>query len=265
MLHKVENINISKPSVILISEDHNLSENFLRVYKLIYKIKIFNRNDLFYDRINEYSPDIIILSIMSSDNIDGLMILNSLISNSLFNSVPIIALIEDETDDYIQLVLEKGACDYLTKGRFFNLIRYKINALIRINNYILNKINKDKNVQKNDLIIDHDKAILSNFIDEVNNHIEKDTNISVNDIAKNLHVTLNYLERKVKLAFAKGPRRYILDKRLEKADFLLKSKKASIKNIAFEVGFNSTAYFTKCYRLKYGKTPKTTQIDLTYN
>lgn len=265
MFQKLENITISKPSVILITDDDDLSEDFLRVYKLIYNIKLFHRTDLFFDRINEQSPDVIILSVTSSDNIDGLMILNALISDTTFNSVPIISLIEDEVEDYIQLVLEKGASDYLTKGRFFNLIRHKINALVRIKNNISNKFNKKNNELESDLITDHDKEILSKFISEVDNIIEKDTNISINEIAKNLHVTTSFLERKVKLAFAKGPKRYILDKRLEKADFLLKSKKTSVKNIAFEIGFNSTAYFTKCYRLKYGKTPKSSKIDLIYN
>ena len=255
-----ENINFKKPTVLLIIGENRMSEDFFRIYSLIYYIKLFHRTDLFFDRIKELKPDIIILSFIPSDNIDGFKILNSMISDTTFNSVPIISIIEDEVEEHIHLVLEKGSTEYLTKGNFFNLIRHKINALLRIINNNSNKLNQHKNELKNILISDYDKQVLSQFITEVNNIIEKDINISINEIAKNLHVTLNFLEKKVKDAFGNGPRRYILDKRLEKADLFLKTKKTSIKNIAFELGFNSTAYFTKCYRIKYGKTPKSNKI-----
>jgi AraC-like DNA-binding protein len=260
-----ENINFKKPTVLLIIGENRMSEDFFRIYSLIYYIKLFHRTDLFFDRIKELKPDIIILSFIPSDNIDGFKILNSMISDTTFNSVPIISIIEDEVEEHIHLVLEKGSTEYLTKGNFFNLIRHKINALLRIINNNSNKLNQHKNELKNILISDYDKQVLSQFITEVNNIIEKDINISINEIAKNLHVTLNFLEKKVKDAFGNGPRRYILDKRLEKADLFLKTKKTSIKNIAFELGFNSTAYFTKCYRIKYGKTPKSSKIDSIYN
>jgi AraC-like DNA-binding protein len=256
-----ESINLNKPTVLLITGENKISEGFQSIYTLIYNIKIFHRTDLFFDRINEVNPEIIILSVMSSDNIDGFKILRSLVSDTTLNSVPIISIIEEDVEAHIHLVLEKGATDYLTKGNFFNLIRHKINALLRIINNNSNKFNQDKNELKNNLISDYDKQVLSKFITEVNNIIEKDINISINEIAKNLHVTLNFLEKKVKDAFGKGPRRFILDKRLEKADHFLKTKNSSIKNIAFELGFNSTAYFTKCYRLKYGKTPKSSKMD----
>lgn len=36
---------------------------------------------------------------------------------------------------------------------------------------------------------------------------------------------------------------------------LLQSKSGNVSEIAFETGFGSTAYFVKCFREKYGKTP----------
>ena len=43
--------------------------------------------------------------------------------------------------------------------------------------------------------------------------------------------------------------------RLQKGHALLLSSDKTIGEIAYEIGFSSPAYFTKCYRDAYGVTP----------
>jgi transcriptional regulator GlxA family with amidase domain len=46
-----------------------------------------------------------------------------------------------------------------------------------------------------------------------------------------------------------------MSKRLEKSLQLLKTGQISIKDIAYQSGFNSVAYFSKCFRSFYGYSP----------
>ncbi|MDE5657328.1 MAG: helix-turn-helix domain-containing protein, partial [Muribaculaceae bacterium] len=43
--------------------------------------------------------------------------------------------------------------------------------------------------------------------------------------------------------------------RLKQARSLLTTTERSISEVAYEVGFSSPAYFSKCYREAYGQTP----------
>ncbi|PHN02244.1 helix-turn-helix domain-containing protein [Flavilitoribacter nigricans] len=48
---------------------------------------------------------------------------------------------------------------------------------------------------------------------------------------------------------------FIATFRLEKAQHLLFNTELLVKDIAYQTGFNSTDYFGKLYKEKFGKTP----------
>ena len=52
-------------------------------------------------------------------------------------------------------------------------------------------------------------------------------------------------------------RAYLLDRRLERAsDMLAADRTANITEIALDLGFNDPAYFTRCFRKRYGYSPR---------
>jgi AraC-like DNA-binding protein len=53
----------------------------------------------------------------------------------------------------------------------------------------------------------------------------------------------------------KSPNTFIRDYRLNKALKLLHDQKGNISEIAFETGFNSLAYFSKCFKNKFDILP----------
>lgn len=70
---------------------------------------------------------------------------------------------------------------------------------------------------------------------------------------------LNVSMRSVQHAFAAmgtTPSGYILERRLDRAaDRLAAEHQASITTVAFDLGFNDSAYFTRCFRQRFGTTP----------
>ncbi|MDE6367782.1 MAG: helix-turn-helix domain-containing protein, partial [Muribaculaceae bacterium] len=51
--------------------------------------------------------------------------------------------------------------------------------------------------------------------------------------------------------------------RLKQAQLLLKTTEKTISEIAYETGFSTPAYFTRCYRESFGETPSETRTNLS--
>lgn len=80
-------------------------------------------------------------------------------------------------------------------------------------------------------------------------------NLKVDDFGKQLGYSTSQLYRKMVSLTGKSPNTLIKDYRLDQALTLLNQQKGNISEIAFETGFNSPAYFSKCFLEKYGILP----------
>ena len=80
-------------------------------------------------------------------------------------------------------------------------------------------------------------------------------NLKIDDLCLNLGLSKSNLYRKMKMIAGKSPNAFIKDYRLEKALELLSVQKGNISEIAFETGFNSPAYFSKCFIEGFGMLP----------
>ena len=88
--------------------------------------------------------------------------------------------------------------------------------------------------------------------------IEKEwgnSTLNVDDFCANLGYSHSQLYRKMTSIVNKSTNRFIQDFRLDKALKLINKKDKNISEIAFESGFNSIAYFSKCFKKKYGILP----------
>lgn len=61
--------------------------------------------------------------------------------------------------------------------------------------------------------------------------------------------------RSFKSRFHQTPMDYLIHYRIEQAKRLLTQTEASVTEIAFQAGFQSSAYFTKTFRTLQGMTP----------
>jgi len=83
-----------------------------------------------------------------------------------------------------------------------------------------------------------------------------DPELKTSALADELRISM----RSVQLAFAAigtTPSAYILERRLLRAaDRLVADRNLSITATAFDLGFNDSAYFTRCFRHRFGVSPK---------
>ncbi|HLV14173.1 MAG TPA: nickel-binding protein [Xanthomarina sp.] len=117
--------------------------------------------------------------------------------------------------------------------------------------------NQNKPVSENKLI-----RVLNNTDMEFINHLMAYTeNIwsymttNVNNFEENLGYSKSKLYRTMMHLVGKSPNIFLRDYRLNKALELLEKQSGNISEIAYQTGFSSPAYFSKCFQKKYGILP----------
>jgi AraC-like DNA-binding protein len=87
-----------------------------------------------------------------------------------------------------------------------------------------------------------------------------DPSLGTASLAEELNVSL----RTIQLAFSSfgtTPSAYILQQRMNRAaEYLISSHHLSVTDIAMELGFNESSYFTRCFRKHFSMTPSAYRI-----
>ncbi len=83
------------------------------------------------------------------------------------------------------------------------------------------------------------------------------TRLNADDFSKSLGYSKSQLYRKMISLTGKTPNYFINEYRLSKALILLNKKVENISDVAYETGFNSPAYFSKCFQNTFEMLPST--------
>ena len=98
------------------------------------------------------------------------------------------------------------------------------------------------------------KYQLRRAIDYIQAHSTE--NIPLEATAREVGITRFYFCRLFKQSTGITPHQYLIKYRIDRAKVLLKERKLSIIDVAFEVGFSNQSHFTKHFKRLTGTTPK---------
>ena len=90
---------------------------------------------------------------------------------------------------------------------------------------------------------------------QVIEHNLDDTDFGIETLCQSFLVSERQLQRKVKEVTGKSPNSLITSMRLNKAKSALLSYQDTVAEIAFQFGFSSPSYFSKCFKKEFGVTP----------
>jgi len=79
---------------------------------------------------------------------------------------------------------------------------------------------------------------------------------ALQDYAKLCGLSLSSFKREFARIFNTAPKEWINNERLLHANRLLETTSKNVNEVSFECGFESVSYFIKCYKARFGYTPK---------
>jgi CheY-like chemotaxis protein/AraC-like DNA-binding protein len=205
-------------------------------------------------RAMEIIPDLVVSDIMMPGT-DGYELCRVLKKDVRTCHIPIVLLTAKAAEESMIRGLETGADDYITKPFNTNILLARIKNLIRLRSHLQNKRNREMTLLPAKV---SESEIDREFLKELNAVIEKnleDPGFNVEQLAKKLYMSSATLYRKIQALSGEIPSEYIRSYRLHKAAQLFKDNFGSVTEVAFEVGFTSRAYFTKCFKEKFHQLP----------
>lgn len=209
----------------------------------------------------KYIPDLIICDVMMP-GMDGLECCRFIKKETSTSHIPVLLLTACSLDEQRASGYESGADGYVSKPFNSNVLKARCRSLMENRHRIYDLWSqRDKSYpisQRTAVPVvgstDMESEFYSKFVGLVKNKMS-DPDLNVDMLASDLGLGRSQLYRKIKALTNYSPVEIIRDIRLKKARELLTSTEKTISEIAYEVGFSTPAYFTRCYREVYNETP----------
>lgn len=243
-----------KPILLIVEDNPDMRSFMLHILKDEYSVIEAVDGQAGIKKALKYIPDIVISDVMMPRK-DGFEVCQTLKENISTSHIPVILLTACSMDEQKAIGFESGADAYIPKPFNAELLKIRVRKLIE-------NRQKIKEMFSNNLISDSKKTTLAeveqNFIDSFNNYIEShisDPELNVEDIALHLGLSKSQLYRKIKSLTNYSSNELVRIVRLRYAKYLLSLKSKSIAEVAYETGFSSPSYFTKCFKEFYNESP----------
>lgn len=248
-------------NVILVVDDSAEMRTYIRdALEPVYLVEEAVDGNIGVAKARKIIPDLIVSDIMmpAPDGYDLCRIIKKDVATS---HIPVILLTAKAGEESMARGLETGADDYITKPFSTRLLTLRIKNLIAMRSQLQSMVQRQMMLQPAEVSV---SSVDEKFIKEVQQVIE--TNISeqlfnVDQLGKKLYMSRATLYRKIQALTGQSPRDFIRSYRLKRGAELIKSGFGNITEVALEVGFSSTAYFSKCFKEKFQRLPSDFQAD----
>ncbi len=247
-------ISLKGPLVLLIEDNREVRDYIEEVLSTDYKIETAKDGLQGYEKALHLTPDLIISDVMMP-KMNGLELCEKLKADEKTSHIPILLLTaRAAVEDRIK-GLEHKADAYLAKPFVPKELQVRIANLIENRRKLSEKYSREIVLKPGDVSAE---SVDDLFLEKLKTLLEKNLAnemLGVDDLAGELHMSRSQLHRKMKALTNLPPNEFVRNYRLMRGMELIKSNAGSTAEIAFDVGFNSPSYFTRCFREYFGFPP----------
>lgn len=203
-------------------------------------------------------PDLIICDVMMPV-MDGLEFCRRVKHDVITSHIPVLLLTARTLEEQRVEGYDYGADAYLTKPFSGEVLKSRVRNLLDNRKLMKIAFAGDGSTQEEKAA---PKSSESLFVEKFRRIIQDnlaDPSLNIDKVSSAMGLSRAQLYRKIKALTGTSPVDIIREARLKRADRLLETTDKSVSEIAYEVGFSSPSYFTKCYRERFGHTPNARQ------
>ena len=208
-------------------------------------------------------PDLIISDVMMPV-MNGLEFCQHVKDDFITSHIPVILLTARAMSQHQVEGYKSGADAYITKPFSPELLLARIDNLLR-NRVLLKSLWENEqpatgsNIRKESADTAQPEPKMENtFLSRFKTYVEAhlaDSELSIEAIGQELGLSRVQLYRKIKALTGSTPIDLLRKARLAHARQLLSDASLSVSEIAYQSGFTSPSYFTKCFKDEYGMVP----------
>jgi len=255
--------NDDAPTLLLIEDNIDMCHMLSLQLKAKYNIFVAHNGEDGLKKIYQYHPDIIITDLMMP-GIDGLELLRRVRQDFNISHIPVIILTAKQNDETKTNAITAGANAYITKPFSSEYLMARIHQLLdeqRIfqRRMVVHNTVESKPATNSDEYEQHLVKKDVEFVHKIHEIIEQNLNandFNIDTIAETIGLSRSAFFKKLKSLTGLAPVDLVKEIRLSKAAVLIETTDNNIAEIAYSVGFHDAGYFGKCFRKKYGMTPK---------
>lgn len=203
-------------------------------------------------KARQFMPDAIICDILMPV-MDGWETCRRIKEEWQTSHIPVMLLTACALDEQRIQGFDCGADAYVAKPFNPELFRSRLRNLIT-NRHRVKTFFGDKTMIASSNVSELDKTFSERFRELIEAHLT-DSEISVDDLAVEMGLGRSQLYRKVKALTGYSPGELLRIARLKKGAELLTRTERNVSEIAYDVGFSSPTYFTRCFREYFGVNP----------
>jgi signal transduction histidine kinase/ligand-binding sensor domain-containing protein/DNA-binding response OmpR family regulator len=254
----ISEINTSKPSshysLLLVEDDDEIRNYITEELADDFKIVTAINGEEGLALACEVIPDLIVADIVMPV-LSGIELCRKVKSQVLTSHIPLILLSAKATIHQQIEGLETGADVYIPKPFNLEHLRAQILRLLSFKETIYLRYLKENTLIPRESL---NSGLDEEFMHKVIAFIEENLtnpNLTVEQLAN--YVTLSHAQtyRKVRAISGMPVVKFIRTVRLKKAAQLIAENQLNFTEIAYETGFSSLSYFTRCFHEHFGKSP----------
>jgi signal transduction histidine kinase/ligand-binding sensor domain-containing protein/DNA-binding response OmpR family regulator len=254
-IQKVDVIEQEK-QILLIVEDHAEMRAFIReIFEGSFQVIEADRGETGLEMALTYLPDVVITDWMMP-GMSGVNLCKEIRKNSKTSHIPLVILTSKSSQESQIEGMQSGADDFISKPFHADILELRVAKLLEA------KERMRKSWQESVMNQDLQKApvfedeFLSKATQLVIEHLDE-ADFDVEHLEQAMDMSKMQLYRKLKMLTSLAGNEFIRSIRLQQARILLEKGSLNVSEVAYQVGFNDPAYFTRAFKKQYGYSPKT--------
>jgi signal transduction histidine kinase/ligand-binding sensor domain-containing protein/CheY-like chemotaxis protein/AraC-like DNA-binding protein len=242
-------------AVLIVEDNEELLQTLNTLFTPFYDVISAGNGEEGLRLANEKRPDLIISDVMMPV-MSGIEMCMKIKNNINLCHIPVVLLTALNTVDHNIEGLRLGADDYISKPFHSRVLLMRCNNLIKNRLLIKNKFSKQIDFDTQLLAVSPlDQKLMTHISEIIDKHIAN-PDFDVNTFARELGMGRSSLFTKLKDLTGMTPNEFIQNQRIKRAATLLrKYPDMRVNEIADQLGFISTVYFSRCFKTQIGMSP----------
>ena len=244
----------AQPLVLIVEDELTMRKSLRLCLEPDYRVLEADDGDVGIRKAFETIPDLIISDI-KMPKVDGFRVCQTLKENEKTSHIPIILLTAYDEISVKISGFETGADQYLTKPFDVDELLVRVSSLILQRRRLRERFRMGEVLKPGEIIV---TSLDDQFLRKVKSAVEQhigDEDFSVEVLAQKVGMSRSQVHRKLRSLTTLSAGDFIRYMRLHRAMELLTKGAGTVSEIAYQVGFNSVPYFTRCFRKQFGTLP----------